>query len=103
MASEELKEGVVDYFETHFRNVRWKRPPLNDLALSKLSPLERDSLEDSFNKEEMWSALESCDGYKALGPDGFNLKFLKDNWDFIQDDFMKFMGEFYHNGELLKS
>ncbi|KAK2651346.1 hypothetical protein Ddye_011202 [Dipteronia dyeriana] len=52
---------------------------------------DRDSLEESFSKEEVWFALSSCDGSKAPGPDGFNLKFIKENWDNIQDDFMRFM------------
>ncbi|KAK3200446.1 hypothetical protein Dsin_023861 [Dipteronia sinensis] len=101
-SSDEIREEVADFFENHYKNVRWNRPMINGLALKKLSPVERDSLEESYNKAEVWMALPSCDGNKALCPDGFNLKFIKDNWDYIQDDFIRFMDEFYHNGEIVK-
>ena len=82
--------------------MQWRRPKINGLGLKKLSTVEKEALEETFNKEEVWNALVNSDGNKAPGPDGFNLKFIKENWDFIHEDFMRFMEEFYHNGEVVK-
>ncbi|KAK3199060.1 hypothetical protein Dsin_022475 [Dipteronia sinensis] len=57
-----------------------------------------EDLEANFTVEEVWAALSECDGNKALGPDGFNLNFIKANWEFIKDDYMKFLSEFYNDG-----
>ncbi|KAK2664284.1 hypothetical protein Ddye_002858 [Dipteronia dyeriana] len=68
---------------------------------------KRDNPEEVFSKEEVWVALSSCDGNKALGLDGFNLKFIKDNWDYIQDDFMRVIrirfGKFWDNSGPIRS
>lgn len=61
---------------------------------------------EEFSIEEVWEgggALSSCDGNKAPGPDGFNLNFIKRNWEVIKVDFMSFMAEFIVMGLLLKS
>ncbi|KAK3231055.1 hypothetical protein Dsin_002936 [Dipteronia sinensis] len=43
-----------------------------------------------------------CDGNKAPGPDDLNLNFVKENWEVIQDDYMKFIQEFHKNGSVVK-
>ena len=44
----------------------------------------------------------SCDGNKAPGPDGFNINFIKANWEVIRDDFMKFISEFHIDGTIVQ-
>ncbi|KAK2654819.1 hypothetical protein Ddye_014675 [Dipteronia dyeriana] len=36
----EVREGVVDFFEKHFKNVAWSRPKILELPLKKLSDAE---------------------------------------------------------------
>ncbi|KAK2639862.1 hypothetical protein Ddye_027657 [Dipteronia dyeriana] len=98
----EVREGVANFFENHFKNVAWRGPKIFELPLKKLSDVERESLEEIFSKEEVWTALTSCGGNKAPSPDGFNLNFIKDNWEVIGDDFMKFMEDFHRNGSVLE-
>ena len=50
---EELREGVAEFFENHYKNVEWSRPKINGLALKKLLPMERDSLEGTFSKKDV--------------------------------------------------
>ncbi|KAK2649324.1 hypothetical protein Ddye_016813 [Dipteronia dyeriana] len=45
----------------------------------KLSFSKSDNLEVEFSDSEVWDALCSCDGNKALGIDGLNLQFIKKN------------------------
>ncbi|KAK2648316.1 hypothetical protein Ddye_015805 [Dipteronia dyeriana] len=52
--------------------------------------------------EEVWKVVSNCDGNKAPRPDGFNLNFIKENWDAIKQDFMSFMVEFHKNGSIVK-
>lgn len=40
---------------------------------------------------EVWEA----NGEKNSGPDGFNLKFIHECWDFLEQDIMKFVAEFH--------
>ncbi|KAK2651463.1 hypothetical protein Ddye_011319 [Dipteronia dyeriana] len=84
-----------------FQNVGWRRPTITGLPLKKLSCLENAFLEDKFSKGEVLEALRSCDGNKSPGSDGFNINFIKDNWEVIEGDFMKFMDEFYRDGSIV--
>ncbi|KAK3219978.1 hypothetical protein Dsin_013948 [Dipteronia sinensis] len=94
---EEIQIGVAYVFEDHYRNVLWSRPKIRSLPVKKLSRSESEYLEEKFSKEEVWVALTSCDGNKALGPDGF-----KENWSVICDDFMLFMEDFHRDGSIVK-
>ena len=46
----------------------------------------------------MWD----CENFKCPGPDGVNLGFIKDFWDILKDDLMRFLSEFHRNGRLAK-
>ncbi|KAK2644587.1 hypothetical protein Ddye_019782 [Dipteronia dyeriana] len=72
------------------------------LSFNKLSVMDSAWLEERFNLEEVKEALANCDGNTALGPDGFNLGFVKANWDVIERDFMKFIEEFNRYGAVVK-
>ena len=50
----------------------------------------------------MWDALSSRDGNKASGSDGFNLNFIKANWDVVGGDFMRFLEDFHDDGSIVK-
>ncbi|KAK3189602.1 hypothetical protein Dsin_029163 [Dipteronia sinensis] len=80
----------------------WRHPQIRSLPVKKLTKSESESLEEKFRKEEVWVALTSCDGNKALEPDGFNLNFVKENWSVICDDFMLFMEDFHGDGSIVK-
>ncbi|KAK2656145.1 hypothetical protein Ddye_009197 [Dipteronia dyeriana] len=67
-----------------------------------LKDSEREVLEVGFSEEEVWAAVCSYDGNKALGLDGLNLEFVKANWNDIQVDFMNFIYEFHRNRESVK-
>jgi hypothetical protein len=36
-----------------------------------------------------------CESYKSSGPDGVNFGFIKDFWQELKDDFMRFLGDFH--------
>ncbi|KAK3187757.1 hypothetical protein Dsin_027318 [Dipteronia sinensis] len=93
---------VSDPTRSHFKNVPWQRPKIRDLNLKRLSEEERDFLERPFTIEEVQEAVSSCDGNKAPGQDGMNLNFIKANWEVIQEDFLRFIHEFYKEGAIVE-
>ncbi|KAL7195786.1 hypothetical protein ACSBR1_035924 [Camellia fascicularis] len=59
-------------------------------------------LEQPFSETEIWHAINHYEGSKALGPDGFNMKFIKKCWAFIKADICIFLNEFHQNSRIKK-
>ena len=57
-------------------------------------------LEENFSEEEIWAAVNDCNGNKAPGPDGFNLMFFQKFWKILKEEVLKFMQEFHASGTL---
>ncbi|RVW12312.1 Transposon TX1 uncharacterized 149 kDa protein [Vitis vinifera] len=71
-----------------------------------LENLDAFALEVPFTKEEeeeVLGALLGCSGDKAPGPNGFSMAFWQFAWDFVKDDVMSFLREFYEYGKFVKS
>ena len=54
-----------------------------------------NSLEVMFSEEEMFAALSSCCGDKALGSDGFTMAFWLFCWNVVKSDILGLFREFY--------
>jgi hypothetical protein len=55
-----------------------------------------------FSLEEVKQAVGDCESFKSPRPDGINFGFIKDFWNELKDDFMKFLLDFHRNGKLKK-
>jgi len=55
-----------------------------------------------FSVEKVKIAVWDCDNYKCSGPDGITFGFIKDFWDILWDDVMRFLVEFHRNERLTK-
>jgi len=55
-----------------------------------------------FTLDEVKQAIWDCDSYKSLGPDGVSFDFLKQFWNIVKDDFLRFTTEFHRNRRLPK-
>lgn len=55
-----------------------------------------------FTLEEVKQAIWDCDSYKSPGPNGVSFGFLKQFWNVVKDDFLRFEMELHRNGRLLK-
>lgn len=42
----------------------------------------------------MWE----CGSSKSPSPDGLNFKFIKEFWEVLKSEFLRFLGEFHANG-----
>jgi mannosylglycoprotein endo-beta-mannosidase len=52
--------------------------------------------------EELKQSVWDCDGSKSPGPDGFNFKFYRLAWNFIVDDLLDLVKNFFKTGRLPK-
>lgn len=50
--------------------------------------------------EEIKEAVDSCDGMKSPGPDGFNFRFVKSSWEIIKDDIRDMVNGFWATSRL---
>lgn len=73
---------------------------MDEVFFNSHSDADRAFLDSPFLLEEIREVLwlSGCD--KSSGPDGFPLGFLKKCWNFIKDDMVNFVKEFYVHGKL---
>ncbi|XP_028053421.1 uncharacterized protein LOC114257814 [Camellia sinensis] len=78
------------------------RPTLNGPFKSIGEGHDSGFLEAEFSEEEILSAIKSCGGNKALGPDGFNMSFFQKCWHIVKEDVFLFMRDFHQNAKLVR-
>jgi len=97
-----IREAVFNHFSSHYKSNGTFRPSIDGLHFRQLSYTEAGSLTKSFTMEEVKQTVWDCDSYKSPGPDGVHFGFIKQFWDILKDDFMRFLVEFHRNGKLSK-
>ena len=97
-----VRSAVFTHFSTHFKSSSASRPGVGGLPFRQLSGVDAGSLILPFSQEEVKQAIWDCDSFKSPGPDGVSFGFLKEFWELIKEDFMRFMTEFHRNGKLTK-
>lgn len=99
----EVKMEVRRFFEEGFKEASFSRPVLGGIEFQTLGSEENSFLVAPFSEEEIKDVVWSCDGNKCPGPDGFNLRFIKECWEFVKDDIVEFLQEFQITGVLPKA
>ncbi|GKU98552.1 hypothetical protein SLEP1_g11544 [Rubroshorea leprosula] len=97
-----MKEEIACYFEELYTEVEKDRPRLDRLYFKQLTGEDNDILTSPFTEEEIKIAVGECDSMKAPGPNGFNFRFVKAEWDVIKADVVRFLQEFQANGKLVR-
>ena len=97
-----IPAAVFNHFSSHFRHIKMERPRVDNLCFRQLSLSESGNIIRPFALEEVKQAIWDCDSYKSLGPDGISFGFLKQFWNVLKDDFMRFVTEFHRNGRFPK-
>ncbi|KAI5403769.1 hypothetical protein KIW84_051070 [Lathyrus oleraceus] len=100
---EDIKSEIFNHFKSHFTEPMENRPTLDGLNFNALSVEDRELLEAQFQVDEIKDIVWLSDCDKSPGPDGFPLGFLKKCWDFVKDDVVNFVQEFYVRGVLPRS
>ena len=99
---ENVRNAVFAHFRAHFQLAQTHRPSMEALAFRTLSFHDGACLVKPFTEEEVRVAVWDVNSYKCPGPDGITFGFIKDFWDMLQDDVMRFLVEFHRNGRLSK-
>ncbi|WRX15677.1 Reverse transcriptase domain - like 10 [Theobroma cacao] len=87
LSVEKLTEGPTNPKRSLAGQIRWN-----------IRKNIREKLEaSSENDWEIWETIQSCEGSKASGPDGFNLNFFKNQWKVVKDDVMCLVEDFYRS------
>jgi hypothetical protein len=68
-----------------------------------IHPRDLSHLDTPFTREEIDAVIKDFPTDKALGPDGFNGKFMKKCWQIIKEDFYKLIDDFYNEKINLES
>jgi len=97
-----IRHAVFTHFKEHFAAPNISRPGAENLLFQQLNVAEGMSLILPFTELEVKNAVWDCDSYKSPGPDGVNLGFIKDFWEDIKGDVMRFISEFHWNGKLAR-
>ena len=93
---------MFNHFSSHFKAHRGSRPSMEGTHFRSLFVREEVDLIKPFTLEEVKSAVWDCDNFKSPGPDGISFGFIKEFWDMLKNDLIRFMVEFHRNGKLAK-
>ena len=95
-----IRNAVFSHFKDHYATIHTTRPRVENLPFKNLSYAEGSGLIKPFSIAEVKEAVWGCDSYKSSGPEGVNFGFIKQFWDVLKDDVMRFITEFHRNGKL---
>jgi len=97
-----VRNAVFSHFTSHFEKCHEQRPTMEGLIFRLFSGREGAVITKPFSIEEVRAVVWECDNFKCPGHDGINFGFIKDFWDILKDDVMRFLSEFHRNGRLAK-
>lgn len=78
-------------------------PKLDNLPFEVLHDHSREISKANFTEDEILESLRDCNGDKAPGPDGCNLKFLQMFWPLIKEDVLDLFNDFHRLESFVKS
>lgn len=101
--SDYVRDHVVDFYRSLFKEDCFVRPKLDGLNFSRISSESQQGLERPFQADEVVAALQSLKVDKASCPNGFPANFYVEFWDVLGRDVMEDMEEFHKNAAWCRS
>ena len=95
-----IKKEVLRFFRNHFCEKTKVRPVLVCKGIKRLTEEDGKLLTSMFTQQEIKDAVFDCGSNKAPGPDGFNFRFVKRFWSFLEGDVSKILHEFFETGSI---
>ncbi|KAL5539045.1 hypothetical protein UlMin_044773 [Ulmus minor] len=96
----EIVSEIVLFFENLYKEGSTGWWAFEEIIWGRIFDERAEWLERPFEEEEIKKTVFGCDREKCPGPDGFTGGFFQDCWDFLKDDIVKVLDEFYHNGKV---
>ena len=97
-----IRHAIYSHFKDHFAATNVSRPRVENLMFKNLSYVEGSGLIKPFSEGEVKAAIWDCDSFKSSGPDGVNLGFIKDFWEYSKGDVVQFISDFHRNDKLTR-
>jgi len=97
-----VRSDVFSHFAAHFQPSRVDRPTMDDIHFLSLTCRQGAGLVKPFSMDEVKAAVSDCDNFKCSGLDSITFGFIKDFWDMLKEDVMRFLVEFHRNEKLTK-
>jgi len=95
-------QEVFSHFRDHFASSNISRSGVENLVFKNLSYVDGNGLIKLFTADEVKSAVWYYDNFKSPGPDGVHFGFIKEFWEVVQGDIMRFITDFHRNGRLTR-
>ena len=89
-----VKEEVKAFFSQRFQESSYHRLRLDGICFQKISQHQNDRLTACFQEDEIKQAIWDCGSDKSPGPDGLNFNFIKQFWQLLKLDMLRFLDEF---------
>jgi len=97
-----IRNAVFSHFRDHFEAPIVARPGAENLSFNTLTTAEGTGLIKPFSEAEVKAAVWDCESFKSPGLDGVHFGFIKDFWDQLKGDVMRFISDFHRNGRLTR-
>jgi len=97
-----IRNAIFTHFSKHFKGQNVTQPGVGNLTFKTLSHVDGGGLVKPFSVDEVKVAVWDCDNFKSPGLDGVNFGFIKELWQILKDDIMRFITEFHRNGKLAR-
>lgn len=101
--NENMREAARKHFQLLYKEEFHNRPKLDNLCFNKIGEADRVLLESEFTEHGIFACLKDCNGDKAPGLDGFNMKFFQSFWQEVKKDVLGFFNDFHKHGSFVKS
>lgn len=95
-----VKEEVKKFFDNRFIDECFERPKLDGVQFSKISNKDNAYLIVDSEKEEVKVAIRECDSLNSLRLDCFDFLFVKEFWNLLKVDILRFLKDFHGHGTL---
>ena len=92
------EEEVRRFFSQRFQETDFDRPTLDGISFNTIDFQQNAMLVEHFQEEEIKRAVWSYGNDKSPVPNRLNFKFIKQFWEVIKPNFLRFFDEFYVNG-----
>ncbi|XP_024634416.1 uncharacterized protein [Medicago truncatula] len=92
-----VRSAVFQHFSSHYKAHTANHPSMEGLQFRSLSVCEGTALTKPFSLEEVKVAVWDCDDFKSPGPDGISFRFVKEFWDLLKSDVLRYLVEFHRN------
>ena len=100
--SNRVREKVKQFFMRRFEESSFERPRLDGVEFKIINQEANAKLVARFEEDEVRAAVWDCGSSKSPGLDGLNFKFIKEFWDVMKMDVLRFLDEFHANGHFPK-